>query len=117
MFGITRLTRIHARFLARLEQLTPPRIKLLALLLKLTHAFDRAVETPASVADLRMIVIQLANQFGQFGIDTQQSFLRAVEASAMTLQLAGNLGQSPMAGMGLALGVVTIALGIDARNA
>ena len=117
MFGIPGLTRVHACFFASLEQLTASRIKLLALLFKLAHALDRAVETTASLADLCMVVIQLADQLSQFGVDAQQSFLGAVKSPAMTLQLAGNLGQPTMAGMGFALGIVAIALGIDARDA
>ena len=73
MLGVARLTRIHARFLPRLEQLTASGIQLLALLLKLAHALYRTIQAAPRLANLRVVLIQLGEQLGQLRIDAQQA--------------------------------------------
>ena len=112
---VARLARVHARFFARFEQRPAlaveccrrcSRSPMCAMALSSRLRASRACSRSPS---------SLAVELLEFGGDTVQALLRAVDATAMALQLTGEFGEPAMRGVQLALRVVAHAFGVDAR--
>ena len=114
MRALARLARVHARFFARFEQRTAFAVERLPPQLVLAHLRDGGFEPPARLARLFAIAGDLALELVELGRDARHALARAVDAAALALQLAGDLGETPVRGVHLALRIVARLLGFDA---
>ena len=112
---LAHLARVHARFLARFEQRAALAVEALAALFVLAHVRDRGFEPPARLARLLAIggelLLDLARARRRCAF---MRSLRAVDAAALALQLAGDFRQTAMRSVELALRIVARLLGFDA---
>src|SRR5436190_5020209 len=105
------LARLHARFLATLQELPALGVERAAALFELRHARDRLLEARARLARLAVDLAQPRFELGTLLGDAGDAGRERLHPALLALNLAGELGQAPLAHVEIALCVVARGFG------